>query len=172
MDLDYEEDVEIDPDALDVEWLEQSSLAIKYAKYALHLQRKVKLLEEKKKTVKAELIREANEDPQKCCNKAKPNAADIEAYYRTSERYKQIVKKLIDAQFEADIADVAKNEVCFTRKAALENLVLLYGQQYFAGPKVPRNIGAEWENRKRDKQINKRIGMTMNKDKEVDGFNE
>lgn len=159
--LNYEQDMEIDVDALDIEWLEQASLAMKYGRHVSHLRRKVSQLEERKKTERSELIQEANEDPQGCCGKDKPNAADIEAYYRASTPYKNVVQQLLDAQYELSMAEVAFSEISRTRRTALENLVRLHGQQYFAGPKVPRDLSREWENRKKQKDADSTVGRGM-----------
>ena len=163
--LDYERDMQIDPDALDVEWLGQAGLALRYGRHVCELQRQVAQLRERVKTVRSELIRQANDAPEECCNKTRPNAADIEAYYRTQERYKQAVEEAQEAEYELAYAEVAKNEICYTRKAALENLVVLHGQQYFAGPKIPRNISKEWERRQREKAANTKVGRVMRRRK-------
>ena len=163
--MDYEKDISIDPDQLDIEWLEQASLALKYGQYVARLRLLTKQLEEKVKIVRSELIRQANENPEACCKKAKPNAADIEAYYRTNEDYKQEVKKLQEAQYELEFAEVAKNEICYTRKAALENLVVLYGQQYFAGPKMPRNLSKEWETKQKQNRANDIVGGNLKRER-------
>jgi hypothetical protein len=163
--LDYERDVEIDVDALDIEWLDQPRLAMKYGRHVSQLRKKVAQLEEKKKTERSELIKEANEDPQGCCGKDKPNAADIEAYYRSSTAYQKAVDELLDAQYELSIAEIAYNEISWTRRMALENLVKLYGQQYFAGPRVPRDISKEWENKKKQQQSDSTVGSGMRRRK-------
>lgn len=157
--IDYERDISIDESALDVEWLEQAQLGLKYGRFIARLHKKVTLADEKKKTVRSELIMEANKFPVKCCGKDKPNAADIEAYYRNHPDYKEAVQNLIDAQYEAEYGEVAKNEICWTRKAALENLVKLHGQMYFAGPKVPRDLSKEFETRKKQELSNEKVTM-------------
>jgi hypothetical protein len=86
--MNYEEDIRIDEEALDIEWLEQAELAMRYAKNYAEARRRLTNAEEKIKVIRAELIAEANADPVKCCNKDKPNAADIEAYYRNHRRHK------------------------------------------------------------------------------------
>lgn len=147
--LNYEKDIDIDESALDVEWLEQGALALKYSRYAAQCANEVRRLEEVKKTIRSELILEANENPKELIGKDKPNASDIEAYYRSHERYQKIVRQLLKAQEEAEFAEAAKNEICFTRKKALEMLVQLHGQQYFAGPRIPRNLTEERERRQK-----------------------
>ena len=141
--IDFEKDIQIDEKALDVEWLEQGLLAMRYVKYLTKLKARVRRLEEKKKTIRSELILEANEDPEGTIGKKKPNANDIEAYYRSHGDYKEVVEELLDAIEEAEFAELAKNEICWTRRLALENLVKLHGQMYFAGPSVPRDLTKE-----------------------------
>lgn len=161
--LNYEEDIKIDEKALDVEWIEQSSLGLRYGKNLAFWHRKVALADEKKKTTRSELINEANKNPERCCNKKSPNAADIEAFYRNHEDYKKAVQELIDAQYEAEYAEIAKNEICYTRRTALENLVRLHGQMYFAGPSIPRDLSKEWEEKQKQRSANSKIQITRRK---------
>lgn len=159
--LDYEKDMKIDPDALDIEWLEQAPLALQYARYLGEIRAEVKRATEQKKIKRSELIQEANASPEACCGKAKPNAADIEAYYRTHDDYKEVVEKLISQEEELAYAELAFNEIAWTRKKALENLVTLHGQQYFAGPKMPRNISKEWKAKQKQRNTNAKIACSM-----------
>jgi len=163
--LDYEKDIEIDESALDVEWLDQANLALRYGRHYVALRRQVQLAEERVKTIRSDLIAEANEDPEGKLGKSKPNASDIEAYYRRSEVYRKAKTDLIDKEYELGYAEIAKNEISFTRKAALENLVTLHGQQYFAGPRIPRNLSKEWENRKRQKGVDEKIARGMRRER-------
>jgi len=146
MALNYEQDTKIDETALDVEWLEQADLARRYGQYVADLKYEVNKLEEQKKAQRSELIHEANLNPYESTGKKTPNAGDIEAFYRRDPEYQRVVQRLLDKQYELEYAEVAKNEVAFTRKAALENLVRLHGQQYFAGPSVPRDLSKERQN--------------------------
>lgn len=156
-DFDYENDVSLDEDSLDVEWLEQAGLALKYGRHVADLRLEAKQLDERKKVVRSELIKEANAQPEACTGKVKPNAADIEAYYYRHPRYQETVNELLEKQHELELAEVAKNEIAFTRKAALENLVRLHGQQYFAGPSVPRDLSQERQKRAKQKNVDKNV---------------
>lgn len=156
--MNYEEDVQIDETALDVEWLEHGALALRYARHAAQCAAEVRRLEEVKKTIRSELILEVNANPE-LIGKKSPNAGDIEAYYRSHPRYQKAVEKVLAAQEEAEFAEVAKNEICFTRKKALEMLVQLHGQQYFAGPRIPRDLAEEREIRQ--KKMNAGIARKM-----------
>ena len=155
--MDYEKDIRIDETALDVEWLTHSELALRYVKHAMYMRRIERKKHEVVKTLRADLINKVNEDPKRTTNKDKPNAADIEAYYRRDKKYKLAKEEWINAQYEADYAELVQKEISYGRKAALENLVTLHGQQYFAGPRVPRRLSEEREKHQRevDAKINK-----------------
>ena len=47
------------------------------------------------------------------------------------------------------------------QKTALENLVKLHGQQYFAGPSVPRDLSKEWERHERQKSVDAGVGKKL-----------
>jgi hypothetical protein len=142
--LDYIKDMEIDENALDVEWLNQPELARKYGKHLTELNQIMLKADEKVKTIRSELILKANEiDSEQVFNKKKPTMADIEAYYRTQPEYIEAKEAYLKAKEEYEYAEVITNEVRFTRKNALEQLVLLYNGNYFAGPSVPRNLSEE-----------------------------
>lgn len=159
MDLQYEKDIKIDESALDIEWLNQATLALQYGKHFANMKNKVRKLEERKKTVRSDLILDANEDPENTCGKSRPNANDIEAYYRQHPKYIEVVEQLNEAKHELDYAEIAKNEISFTRKAALENLVQLHGLGYFAGPKIARNLVEI--RKKKQEEINQNVAKQM-----------
>lgn len=141
--LNYARDLKIDENNLDVEWLEQPELAYRYGAAAAEARRKANFLHEKVKVLRSLLIKAVNEDPEGTIGKSKPTASDIESYYRADEEHQQLKQELIQAEFDAEMAELAKAEICWTRKTALENLVKLHGQQYFAGPAIPRDLQAE-----------------------------
>ncbi len=161
-DLNYEKDMTIDETALDVEWLvTQGELAGRYNNHYSKCYKEYLLAHEEVKTIRSELIRKANQNPQKCCFKAKPNKEDLEAYYRTHPKYKKAKTRMIDLEYEKNMAEQAKNEINFTRKAALENAVVLLGQNYFAGPRMPRDL--HLESNKRRKELNHRNQQNISK---------
>lgn len=157
--MDYEKDITIDCEALDIEWLDQAVLARKYINHYAFLKKKWMLAQEKVKIVKAELIKQANDDPDKYLGEGvKPTNPNVEAYYRTHPRHKQAKEEWIEAQYEMEMAEGAKGEICNTRKKALENLVILHGQSYFAGPRVPRDLSKEYQERKeRQKRVDETV---------------
>jgi hypothetical protein len=161
--MNYEKDLRIDADALDLEWIGQATLSMKYVKHFAQCRKRLTNAEENIKVIRAELIQKANSDPVRFCKKEKPNAADIEAYYRNHPRHKEAKDEWVEAQYEFTMAEGAKNEFSFTRKAALENMVTLHGQNYFAGPSMPLNLNREWEKKQAKEDANERAGKGADK---------
>lgn len=163
-DFEYEEDLEIDPDALDVEWLEQPRRFMKYCRAAREADRKAKRAHEKLKTVRSELVNKANEDPMTLLGIAKPTAQAVEAFYRTQQNYKDAKAEWVEAEHERDVL----NDAVFAfqqRKMALENLVRLISLDYFKSPVEPRDLSKEALEKKksasaRDKIKSKMAGKT------------
>jgi hypothetical protein len=165
--IDYKRDVKIDFDNLDLEWVDQAELARKYAEHLKGLKGEVRRLEEKKKTVRSELINDINRDPEKYLGEGvRPSDAKVEAAYRTSPLYLEAVEELLDAQEEAEYGEWVYNEISFTKKKSLEQLVQLYISQYFAGPTIPRDIREEYKKRQeqreeKQKTVNKGIRQKL-----------
>jgi hypothetical protein len=146
--MDYKKDMRIDETSLDVEWLEQAELAARYGAYFVDCKDEVMRAEENIKVIRAELVALANEDPDKHLGEGvKPTAPNVESFYRTHKKHKEAKERWLKALKELSMAEIVKNEISFTRKAALEALVQLHGQNYFAGPKMPRDIHKERQNR-------------------------
>jgi len=63
---------------------------------------------------------------------------------RIDDEYVELYKELLDAKAESALLDqaVAAME---QRKRMLEILVTLHGQEYFAGPSVPRSLVDAWK---------------------------
>lgn len=143
--MDYEKDLEIDGMSLDLEWIRQPKLFAKYSKELAEAERKAKLANELVKTIRSELIMKINKDPDTYLGKdMKVTDAKVEACYRQQDEYKKAKQDRIDAEYTRDMIKVAADAFNFHRKPALENLVTLHGQQYFAGPSVPNDIGREF----------------------------
>jgi len=151
MKLDYKKDVRINEAALDLEWLDQAELAVAYGREWATLKKKVAILDEKVKVIRSKLIRKAWDNPQGEIGQPKGSMQTVEAYYRTHKKHIKAKEELFKAQEELDLVEIAKNEICFTRKSALENMVKLYAADYFAGPNVPRDL-SKLRNRDEDRK--------------------
>ena len=140
MKLDYKNDVKINDAALDLEWLDQAELAVKYGVEWKAAKKKVAILDEKVKVIRSKLVRKAWKDPPKYLGQPKGSIQTVEAFYRTHKKHIEAKVALFDAEEELDLISIAKSEICYTRKTALENMVKLYAADYFAGPNVPRDL--------------------------------
>lgn len=150
--MNYEKDVEIDGEALDQEWLAQPSLMMQYTK---HSAKKRKLLEEAKQNLdiaKAEADRKIRTNPEKF-GIEKITETVVANAVLNENGYKQAYTEYLEAKYEADMAQGAVNAFEH-RKSSLENLVRLYGQQYFAGPNVPYQINRDWEKKQIKEEAN------------------
>jgi hypothetical protein len=154
--MNYDDEIRIDDSALDVEWLEQPSLMMKYAHKAAEARRYLDQMKEKLELVKAEIDKDIRTQPEKFgIEKITENV--VTNTIITQDRYKKANNTVIDAKFEVDIAQSAVIAIS-QRKDALENLVRLHGQQYFAGPKMPRDLNSEVAKRQeRQKEVSKEI---------------
>ena len=157
----YKNDMAIDDTALDIEWLEQAELATKWGIKCIDAKDELARAEENVKITRAELVQKANADPDKYLGDyVKPTVANVEAYYRTHKDHKDAKERWLTALKEVGVLEVVKNEISFTRKAALENMVQLHGQSYFAGPKMPRDLHTERKDRNKTRQeANKRVRL-------------
>ena len=160
--MDYENDIKIDENALDVEWLDQASLAMKYGRHWAECQQKFQRTEEKIKLVRSELIAEVNSNPEKTLGEGiKPTGPNIESFYRNHIDHIKAKEDWVEAQYQLNVADIAKWEISHTRKIALENLVKLHGQNYFAGPSVPRDLGYEAQQKHAQKKSDNKVARKM-----------
>jgi hypothetical protein len=168
-----EEDKQIDPDALDVEWLQQPDLYYKYSEaldQAMNRRNEAKVHVERQKEnldrVKGEVDLEIRNNPEDF-DLPKITDATVSAAVVLDERYEQAVEDYFTAKDELNEAQKEVNEffTCVNtmeqRKAALSNLAYLLNQQYFSTPSEPRNLGAEYR-----KKVNKNSRGARNKVKE------
>lgn len=183
MKLDYSKDALIDVNALDIEWRDQPDLEAKYIKQVADKRKELtscieneKILHEELKTTRSKLILDAHTNSDKHFQKSKATGPEVEAFYRTHEDYKEAKEDWIEAETEVneaqdafDTANDMKDLIHFTRSKALEKLVELHGQGYFAGPSVPRNLNKEIlkkeEKEKRQKKTSKKIGKGLKRTK-------
>ena len=177
--LDYAIDSKIDINALDIEWLNHSDMERRYIEQISKMKRAVirttekeKLAHERVKTRRSKLLQKCHDHPEKCIGKNKATGPEAEAYYRTHPDYLTAKRKwikaeirLMEAEEEHRTAEDMKDLMHFTKTKALEQLVNLHGQGYFAGPEVPRNINREIRKKEnqeaKQKRRSKKIGQKM-----------
>ena len=159
--MNFEKDVNIDETILDVEWLEQPSLMLKYGKLVVEARKEYDLAKENLDVVKAELDKEIRSNPEKF-ELAKATESAILSAILTHPRYKEASERLIEAKYNLSMYQTAANAID-AKKSALENLVKLHGQQYFAGPKVPHDLSAERQKMHAQKKVDGKIKVARRK---------
>ena len=140
--MNYENDINIDESALDVEWLEQPKLLIRYARHAAEKAQELDLAKENLDLVRAEVDMQIRDEPEQFGISVKLTEALIGNTIISEPKYKIALKRYNTAKYEHEIARAAVSAI-HMRKEALENLVRLHGMQYFAGPKMPRDLSEE-----------------------------
>ena len=151
VEINYERDIQIQEEALDVEWLQQPTLMLKYAQHAAEMRKRLDLAKEKLDIVRAEVDREIRQEPEKF-GITKLTEGSVQSTLVLDRRFIEANREYIEAKYEADMARAAV-EAFQQRKEALENLVRLFGLQYFAGPKVPRDLHEEWQAFQQKRQV-------------------
>lgn len=154
---DYDEDIRIDEMALDVEWLEQANLMRKYTQIAADTKRDAAAAKEYVDWVKASLDKDIRANPDSF-GIDKINNDVVNATILLQQQYQDAATAYNDARYEQDVASgvVSAFE---QRKTALENLVKLLGQSYFAGPVTPRDLSREYVERAERKHSNAKVSI-------------
>ena len=157
-DLTWDADVAIDQSALDVEWLEQAPLMMKYGRHMAERKSEMDLCKEQTDAIRASLDSEVRATPEKF-GLAKITETAINNVILLHPDFQEIQDQYAKARYEYEMARVALSAIeC--RKTALENLVKLHGQMYFAGPSVPRDLDKAWVEREKEKRVNAGIKIT------------
>lgn len=158
--MNYEIDITISSDELDLDCLEQPALMLKYTKHLAEMKRQVDEAKEALSITKAEVDRKIREHPESYGIEGKATENAISSAILTEDDYQEASKAYIDANYEANMADGAV-KAFEQRKNMLEALIRLHGQSYFAGPKIPRDLPFEARNREKQKTINQGIKSSL-----------
>jgi len=148
--IDFEKDLEIDQENLDIEAIRQPELYFKYSLLAKEAREEFDLLKMKLGITESELGSKARLKPKEFGIRKVTEGAIKEAVQR-HPRYLAIYKKMIIAKNEAELLNHAQ-EAMNQRKRMIEVLVQLHGREYFSGPSTPYKPEDFW------KRINDRRG--------------
>jgi len=157
--MNYELDIHIDCEALDIECLDQAKLMLRYTRIEAEAKREEDRTKETLDLTKAELDKSIRTVPENY-KIEKVTEAAITSIILMDEKYQRANALYIDAKFESKVASGAVRAF-EQRKDMLETLVRLHGQQYFAGPKVPRDLSYEAQKAKKQKEVSRGIGEAM-----------
>ena len=161
--MNYEQDMTIDPDSLDVEWIEQPRLMLQYSRHAAKTRLEVERKKEELDIVRAGLDMKIRVDPEKY-DIVKLTESVVSSTIITQKEYMVANEEFLLLQYESNMVQGAVRAL-EGKKTALENLVKLHGQQYFAGPSVPRDLSKEWAQHERQKSVDAGVGNKMKRRK-------
>ena len=167
MELNIDLDRHIDPDALDVEWLNQSNLfyahsdALDDAKQEFNEQKlEVDRLKESVEYTKASLELRMRKNPDEF-DLDKVTDAVIKAAVTAHEDYQEILQQFFDAKEELNRLQNNVNRLYTNvntmseKRVSLERLVVMLNMQYFSTPSVPRNLSQEFQNYQKTRKTQK-----------------
>lgn len=164
MSYDYEKDISIDGEALDLEWLHHPSLVMKYTRHAADMTRRLDEAKQNLDIAKAEADKRIRKNPSKYHLEKITEGAVLNAIL-IEEGYKDAYDEYLSAKYESDMASAAVRAFDH-RKATLENMVKLFIAQYFAGPSSPLQINREWgESKERGKKVSDKLNGMQRRNK-------
>jgi len=139
--MDYENDILIDESSLDVECLHQASLMMKYTKHKAEAERNRDKAKDYLSLIKSELDLKIRSNPENF-KLEKVTEASITAAILQQETYKEANEDYLNKSFDFNVSAGVVQSMD-QRKRMLELLVQLHGQNYFAGPNIPRDLSYE-----------------------------
>lgn len=156
---DYQKDLEIDPNALDVEWLRQPKLIGKYHDLLVDAKEEVDDARQDLDNEKAKLDLDIRSNKEKY-DLDKTTEAVISSTILLQKSYKEAQKEFNEANYNHLMIQNSLKALEHKKKA-LENLVILHGQNYFASPKEPRNLDKEYTKTLKSDKSNEKVKKSM-----------
>lgn len=139
----FVKDLQVDPNQLDLDAVTQGELFFKWAERAVEAKARV----DKKKLAlditQAELQTCCREKPEKF-GLVRVTEGAINAAVQIHKEYVEAYEKYLDARSDSALLDKAVMAMEM-RKRMIEVLITLHGQEYFAGPSVPRDLVGAWK---------------------------
>jgi hypothetical protein len=157
--MNFENDIKIDETALDVECLEQPRLMMRYGQLVAEKEKELAKAKTNMEVVKADLDRDIRSDPA-AYEIQKITETVVAGVIVLSPEYKEAEERVREATYEWKVAKAAV-EAIQQKKDMLEALIRLHGQQYFAGPKIPRDLHEEWITKEKNKKGNEAVAANM-----------
>ena len=151
MELDFEKDLRIDEDALDIEFLNQPNLYFKYSREQARAKAELERIKQSYEIARADLASSIRRNPDDYGLLKATNDAVEEVILKIlgSNRGKDLGKNFRDAkeallqtQENYDLINASLRAI-EQRKSSLENLVKLMLGNYFSAPLEPRNLSDE-----------------------------
>ena len=150
----FENDLRIDPEQLDVEAIEQAEKFFRYAEEAIKARGIMDRAKLHMDIVESDILIKVRENPEKY-GLDKVTVATVEAAAQCNNDTVKAHKEYLAAKETYLILDAA-TDAMEQRKRMIELMVNLQGQKYFAAPAAPREIGKINKERKRERRRRRR----------------
>ena len=154
---DYEKDMYINEDSLEIECLDQAVLMVKYTTQLAEAKKDRDQSKERLDVLYADLDLKIREDPEQF-KLSKITEGAVRSAILMNEDYQKAQNKLDWANYEVNVLQGVVSAID-QRKSMIEGLIRLHGQQYFAGPNVPHNMSEL--RKKSEERINKGINQKL-----------
>lgn len=146
----FEKDLQIDPNQLDVEAAQQGELFFKWAERAIEAKQAYERAKLRLDVKQAEISFEVRKD-HRAFGLDKVTESAIDSTVRQNEDVLRHTDEMMDAKEAMLYLDKAV-EAMEMKKRMIEVLITLHGQQYFAGPSVPRDLASAWLEKKNGRE--------------------
>ena len=159
----FEQDLHIDPDQLDVEAAMQGEIFFKWAERAVKARKVVDRAKLKMEVIASELASRIRKKPEKY-KLEKVTETSVKATVETQEKYKDAQEEHLDAREDQLLLDKAVLAI-EQKDRSLKQLIQLHGQEYFAGPSSPRSLTDAYmeETKKRKDRLIKKTKIRKRK---------
>jgi len=135
--------VALNPEQLDIEAVCQAELFLEWAEKSVEAKAEADRLKRELDTEEALTSLRIREKPEDFGLERVTEGAIVSAV-KTNKAYLKALEAYQEARKTSALYDQVVNAL-EQRKRMIEVLVTLHGQQYFAGPSVPRDLVAEWK---------------------------
>jgi len=159
--MNYEKLVKIDNEALDIEWVQQPSNMMKATTTTANARLEMDKAADALDLVYAELDKKIRSDPDKYgLDKVTDNS--VKNAIIREEEYQDAKAEALNAKYDYEIAKgfVQSME---QKKSALEGLVKLFINSYFAGPSIPRDLSRELLEKKTKEERSKKTNAGVSR---------
>lgn len=154
----FEQDKKINPGQLDVEAVQQADLFYKWAEKSVEAKTDLNKANLQLDLLEAELQLKCRDKPEEF-GLSKITEKGVDTAVKRHGAYIDARKECIEAQRISSLLDKAVMAM-EQKKRMIEVLVTLHGQQYFAGPSVPRDLVSEFQEHQKNvsESVNNRQG--------------
>jgi hypothetical protein len=131
METTFTDDMKINPNRLEREWIRQPDLYAKWAEKCVDAIKRKDLQKVKLEVIYAKLDKYARENWESLGFDKKITEAAIESYVLSNREYQQAKSDMVDIEYEVNLYTAAKQGMEH-RKAALQDLVKLHLSGYYS----------------------------------------